>query len=287
MGLLFLQSRQSKQEDIVRNTKEKIYFKWEQEKRITFMQVLSVSFLKYHLNSAFVYVRKTPTQEEVLRVQNFLSDVDLVMGDLNLDKYRNEDAVKINLFCKTRSQILNEVTTTWFNQLDHVLLDCSLFPSYFTTSFRNHTTDHHTIVLRLPLFGNTMATSFLETVNFDGEHWTKTTKRKATNEEGKEKKFRKQSTEVVENAKDTLKSLLSPNWLTSEIVNSYIQLLRKLDSTVIIFDTAFYHKVKQCGYDADEMDMYDSLGNFKKLFIPIFEEDHCFLITYEICVVII
>ena len=146
MGLLSLQSWQSKQEDIVRNTREKKYFKSEQGKRITFMQVLSVSFLKYHLSSAFVYVRKTPTQEEVLRVQNFLSDIDLVMGDLNLDTYRNEDSDKINLFCKSRSQILNEVTTTWFNQLDHILLDCSLFPSYFTTSFRNHTTDHHAIV---------------------------------------------------------------------------------------------------------------------------------------------
>ena len=78
-----------------------------------------------------------------------------------------------------------------------------------------------------------------------------------------------------------MKSLLSPNWLTSEIVNSYIQLLRKLDSKVVIFNTAFYHGLKQSGYDGEELNMYDSRGDFKKLFIPIFEEDHCFLITYE------
>ena len=162
MGLLLLKSLQSKKEDIVRNVSEKKYFKWEEEKRITFMQVLSVSFLKYHLSSAFVYVRKTPTKEEVLRTENFLDDKDLLMGDLNLDTYKKEDLDKLEILCKRRSKILNEVTTLWFNQLDHILLDCSLFPSYFTTSFCNHTTDHYAIVFRLPLLETKWRLHFLK-----------------------------------------------------------------------------------------------------------------------------
>ena len=56
MGLLFLKSCESKKEDIVRNITKKMYYKWEEGKKITFMQVLTVSFLRYHLSSSFVYV---------------------------------------------------------------------------------------------------------------------------------------------------------------------------------------------------------------------------------------
>ena len=122
--------------------------------QVTIMQVLKVSFSKFNLTSAFVYVRQTPTKEDILHAENLLRDVDLVMGDLNLDAYRHEDSNKIRILCQKRSKILNEITTIWFNQLDHVLLDCHQFPEYFTTSFRNHTSDHYVITSRLPLLGN-------------------------------------------------------------------------------------------------------------------------------------
>ena len=100
------------------------------------------------------------------------------MGDLNLDTYRTGDLQKINLLCEQRTKVLNEITTIRFNQLDHVLLDCKLFPNFFTTSFRNHTTDHHAPVIRIPVFGNSISDAFLQDTNFDREHWTKASKRK-------------------------------------------------------------------------------------------------------------
>ena len=46
-----------------------------------------------------------------------------------MDKNRAGDAIKIDILCKKRSQVLNEITTLWFNQLNYVLLDKALFPN--------------------------------------------------------------------------------------------------------------------------------------------------------------
>ena len=173
MGLLFLQSRESQKEDIVENIAEKIYFKNEKGKKINQMQVMSVSFMQFHLTCAFVYIRKTPTTEETKRLENYLEHFDVVMGDLNLDAYRAEDAERLDILCERRTKVLNEITTIRFNQLDHILLDCNLFPQYFATSFRNHTTDHHTIVLRIPALGNKKSDAFKELLNFNQMQWTR------------------------------------------------------------------------------------------------------------------
>ena len=138
--------------------------------------------MKYHLTGAFLYIRQSPTQAETERFEPFLDDRDLVMGDLNLDRNRKDDAKKIELLCKKRSIALEEITTIWFNQLDHILLDKNLFPVFYTTTFRNHTTDHYTIVFRLPILGSKFLDSFLMRMNFDGEHWTKNQKRKPSEE---------------------------------------------------------------------------------------------------------
>ena len=79
MGLMLLQSCKSKEDDIVRNIEEKVYFKYYEGRKITCMQVLTVSFLKYHLSSAFVYIRETPTQEETKRLEKYLKPVDCQM----------------------------------------------------------------------------------------------------------------------------------------------------------------------------------------------------------------
>ena len=101
-----------------------------------------------------MYIRQKPSEAETRRLETFLKSYDLIMGDLNLDTYRAEDQQKIKILCEKRSKVLNEITTVRFNQLDHVLLDCTLFPDFFTTSFRNHTSDHYSPVIRIPAFGN-------------------------------------------------------------------------------------------------------------------------------------
>ena len=124
------------------------------------------------------------------QIAQSLSDGDLVIGDLNLDKNRAEDVKKIDILCQKRSQVLNEISTVLFNQLDHVLLDKTLFPCHFATSFRNHTTDHHAIVFRVPEVGARFSNSFLSKINFDREHWTK---RKFNESEGRDAQSNKRT----------------------------------------------------------------------------------------------
>ena len=178
MGLIMLQSLISHNQNIVRNISEKTFFKVEKGKKLDYIQVMTASFLKYHITCAFVYIRHTPTEAETMKLGKFLKSFDLVMGDLNLDSYRSADVPKLQILCETRRKVLNEITTIRFNQLDHILLDCNLFPNFFATSFRNHTTDHYTAVVRIPSVGNTISELFLSSINFNQEHWTKTAKRK-------------------------------------------------------------------------------------------------------------
>ena len=183
-------------------------------------QVLNVSFHKFHLSSAFVYIRKTPTQEETSKIAQSLSGRDLVIGDLNLDKNRAEDVKKIDILCQKRSQVLDEITTVWFNQLDHVLLDKTLFPCHFATSFRNHTTDHHAIAFRVPEVGAQFSNSFLSKINFDREHWTKTKHQKRKFNESEDRDAPTNKRNKANNGITNMNDLYSPNWLTSETIDN-------------------------------------------------------------------
>ena len=201
MGLLLLQSSRSEKGRIVSNLGQKQFFKTEKGRKVIYMQILSVYFLKYHISAAFVYIRQTPSDVETKLLENYLDSYDLVMGDLNLDSYRAPDQQKIEYLVKRRSKVLNEITTIRFNQLDHILLDCALFPEFFATSFRNHTTDHHTVVVRIAELGNKVSESFLQNINFDKRNWTKHTKRKWNEDERAFEKSIKQKQAKCQNRK--------------------------------------------------------------------------------------
>ena len=178
MGLLLLQSRTCQKENIVTNASKKVYVKEENGKKVNQIHVMTATFIKFHVTCAFIYIRKTPTEEEIKRLENFIEHFDLVMGDLNLDTYRAADAKILKFLCAKRRQVLNEITTVRFNQLDHILLDCDLFPEYYATCFRNHTTDHYVIVVRIPKVGNKKTEFFKQQINFNQEQWTRLPTRK-------------------------------------------------------------------------------------------------------------
>ena len=89
------------------------------------------------------------------------------MGDLNLDAddpKRNLDKKKLEALCVERTKVLQEVTTTRYNQLYHILLNIGKFPVFYSTSFINHTTDHHTIITRIAKSGNNIKQSAFRSV---------------------------------------------------------------------------------------------------------------------------
>ena len=112
LGMLVLKSKLSSLEDRL-ELKEKQYFKNE----IVQMQVVFANFLQFGLRTALVYIRETPTVEQIKHLIRDFKNIDLVMGDLNLDPNREPDSDKLQMLCQQRKRVLTEITTTRFNQL--------------------------------------------------------------------------------------------------------------------------------------------------------------------------
>ena len=255
------------------------------------MQVMFVSFKDYCMKSAFVYIRETPSQEQIKILKNDLSNIDLVMGDLNLDPNRSPDAGKLETLSSGRSSILNEITTTRFNQLDHILLNCKKFKIYFATSFINYTTDHHLLSSRIAKNGNEFNTAFLQKLSFDVD---KDTKHKSEGKTGYfdakpksecyEERSKKQKDQMhTEKQKEVdLTCLFSPNWLDDEVINKYLKLLNSKDSGVFMYSTFFHTAFTEGGFERVERyyRSYDVLS-YRVLFIPVHHGNHWFLITFD------
>ena len=155
------------------------------------VQVLLVKFRDLSLDVAFVYYRKTPTKTDVEKLTTMVKHCDLVIGDLNLDNNREGDREKLKILCEEkRCRLLNEITTSNFNQLDHVIISGKLSKlDCFSTSYLNFTSDHKTIVVRVPNEGNCLTQKFKENFTFDQYKETRSgLKRKTTTEDNIPKK---------------------------------------------------------------------------------------------------
>ena len=112
LGMLVLKSKFSSQGDKI-DLHEKQYFK----KNVVQMQVVFANFMLFGLRTALVYIRETPTVEQIKILNRDLKNIDLVIGDLNLDLNRDPDSDKLKMLCQHRKRVLTEVTTTRYNQL--------------------------------------------------------------------------------------------------------------------------------------------------------------------------
>ena len=300
MGMLVLKSKKSNVDTTI-IIGEKQY----SIKMLKQIQLLFVTFSRFNLNAAFIYIRETPTQDQVNMLIKDLERTDLVMGDLNLDPNRSKDLGKLKMLCSERTRVLNEITTKWFNQLDHILLNCKQIQTYFSTSFINHSSDHHTICIRIAIPGNVFKPSFLEKITFNADAETR---QKATNMEkqGKplqnlnsrnfDKKKRgptnqnmKQDNHYEEKANMSdepkqinLRCLFSPNWLNDEVINGYLELLGAVDDNVFVYTTYFHQAFLKDGFERVKTyyQKYNPLS-FKTILIPVHHQNHWFLITFN------
>ena len=118
-------------------------------------------------------------------LKKHLCQVDLIMGDLNLEPSREKDLRKLQELSENKSMILKEITTSRFDQLDHILLNCSKFEHYSCTSFMNYVTDHHAIVVRIPKSGNKFNQKHLEKLSCNADKRTFRPKRRPSDWESK------------------------------------------------------------------------------------------------------
>jgi len=100
----------------------------------------------------FTYCRESPSQREAEWLNATSDSDDYTLGDLNLDPNDSNQKKKIATICKPRKKaLLNETTTKYYKQLDHILGEEKEELSVFTTAFTNFISDHKSIVLRISL----------------------------------------------------------------------------------------------------------------------------------------
>ena len=228
MGLLLLQSKHSKFDVTDKQIVQKEGIKRIDGKEKVYIQTMKVLVKTCDLLIGFVYIRATPNQEELDKLMKSFQKCDLIMGDLNLDpaKANGDQESKLRQLCGTsRAQVLKEFTFTNFNQLDHIILRTDLAKKSYSTSYRNPTSDHRTITIRLPVNSHALSENFKTAMNYDQGLWT-TMMRKPYSDDDTNQKIR----------------------FTEEIVNTYIELLRKVNSKALIFYTNFIQDLLEHGY---------------------------------------
>ena len=302
MGLLFLRSKESRCSNLI----ELIQPKSLKKNDVVWLQILMIKFKEYDLTGAFLYSREKPTLHQLKEMKKELTWCDLIIGDINLDPSTAADSKKLEELCGNKTRVLNEVTTTRFNQLDHIILDCEKFPKYFTTSFLNHSTDHSLICLRIAHSDNSFHEKFLKKRHFDEEKRTKNkgVKRVSTprtfdvNRSKRIKVFEGEDNfEVINSDSDddddvdmeenseelgSLKYLYSPNWLRDENINAYMKLLTENRHETFSFTSFFYPAFTYGGFDrVKNYHKKVNIWSLKKIFFPIHIVDHWFLVMFD------
>ena len=79
---------------------------------------------------------------------------DFLMGDLNLNPENLDDERKLDTLCgKNKELLLHEITTKQKVQLDHIIGKKQNKYKVEVTSYKNFTSDHHSIVTRVSTNG--------------------------------------------------------------------------------------------------------------------------------------
>ncbi|MCS5579593.1 MAG: hypothetical protein NZ837_03545, partial [Gammaproteobacteria bacterium] len=143
MGIILLGCRQSKK---IKTTKKYDYLE------MPTTQSLSAK-IEGHIFS-FIYCSRTPNMEEAKIIARATGRSDFLMGDLNLNPKNLDDKKKLDTLCgKKKELLLHEITTKQKVQLDHIIGTKQNKYKVEVTSYKNFTSDHHSIVTRVSANG--------------------------------------------------------------------------------------------------------------------------------------
>ena len=92
--------------------------------------------------------------EEAKSIAKTTELADFLMGDLNLNPENLDDKKKLDTLCgKNKKLLLHEITTKQKVQLDHIIGTKQDKYKVEVTSYKNFTSDHHSIVTRVSANG--------------------------------------------------------------------------------------------------------------------------------------
>ena len=180
MGMLILISKKSNlSEDQLCIKEMKIWSKYVGEKLLNHMQMINIKIKKCLLKVSFIYVRKTPDNEDINRLRKYVYGSEVVLGDFNLNMNVHSEKCLMDKLCSDgKINHMNDVTTDKLNQLDYVLLDEKIVKDAFSTAFKNFMGDHKSITVRIPYIGNEFSEDFKLKHFFDADHHLKPKKKK-------------------------------------------------------------------------------------------------------------
>ena len=137
-------------------------------------QGLVIDLIPLYRRVAFLYLRATPTTEELYKLRESVKNCDCIIGDLNLNPKVPEQRKKLLTLCgASKYMALEEITTDIGNQLEHVILEKDLKKRCFSTAFLNFASDHKSIVVRIASAANNFTTEFKQQTSFDQDFHTK------------------------------------------------------------------------------------------------------------------
>ena len=158
-GLLALSSRKSK----INFKRIKINHFQEFKDGKTHMQGLNVSLSELKLKLSFVYIREKPTSADIQNILKHCKNYSALIGDLNLNPRDSTQMNHLKLLSNENKYLsLDELTTTYNNQLDHIIVNNILKPTVYATSYYNFISDHKTVTIRFGLQNNQFNEAFLQ-----------------------------------------------------------------------------------------------------------------------------
>ena len=160
-GLLVLQSRKSRLDFSM----SKITALKKKKGNEVHLQGIKILFNK--LEFVFLYIRQTPTSSDIVKISKFCQQSSAILGDLNLNPRIPVEKMHLENVCGERKYMaLKETTRINNNQLDHIIIEKSLKPFAYATSFFNFISDHKTITLRIGVDGNKFSKEFLQKCSY-------------------------------------------------------------------------------------------------------------------------
>ncbi|HIF60881.1 MAG TPA: hypothetical protein EYQ26_15580 [Rhodospirillales bacterium] len=143
MGILLLGSCRSK--------------KIKTHKKVDYLEMPTAQSLSAKIEGhkfSFIYCSRTPNMEEAKTIAKATGFADFLMGDLNLNPENLDDKKKLDTLCgKKKELLLHEITTKQKVQLDHIIGTKKNKYKVEVTSYKNFTSDHHSIVTRVSANG--------------------------------------------------------------------------------------------------------------------------------------
>ena len=238
--------------------------------------------IKNDVKFAFVYLRPNAGNKDQISkiLKNYqCSDVNVIMGDLNLNPRISFENDRLKQLCENKEPALNEVTTVHKNQLDHIIVSKELKGHVFVTSFFNFISDHKSIVIRIG--ENELKDEVVQSLNLRSQKYMKEECKVEENPAKECVKIRTSEVSEECQTQDPYESLEGDNWLGDSVINAYGNLVQESLDDIFVFSSFFYITLRNDPERAKRQTRGTNIFRKKYVFFPIHDINHWYLVIVD------